>query len=193
MMIGSLRESIDMPELTSSIDEMDILLGRTIQDTRALTFELSPQILYMLGFEAAIEWLTEQSEKRYAIPFEFQCDGKSRPLDIDLEVILFQAVRELLSNVGKHADASKAKVTISHNEESVSVWVEDDGVGFDVFTVDRFKDGDKGFGLFSIRERLYHLGGSVRMMSKPNHGTKITLIAPLRTADKTGSRESTPA
>jgi signal transduction histidine kinase len=191
LMIGSLRESIDMPELTSFIDEMDILLGRTIEDTRSLTSELSPPILYILGFEAAIEWLVEQNEKRYAIDFEFQSDRRCRPLDTDLEVFLFQAVRELLTNVGKHAHASVVRVTISSDEESVRIRVEDDGVGFDVFTVDRFKDGDKGFGLFSIRERLFHLGGSVRMMSKSNRGTKITLIAPLKTTRRAGSCKAT--
>jgi signal transduction histidine kinase len=189
MMIGSLRKSINMPDLASSISEMETLLGRTIQDARSLTFELSPQVLYILGFEAAIEWLAEQNEKRYAINFEFQSDRKCRPLNTDLEVFLFQAVKELLSNIGKHSGASKASITISSDEEEMSVKVEDNGVGFDVFSIDHFKDGDKGFGLFSIRERLYHLGGNMRMVSKPNQGTKITLNAPLEIVDKAGNRE----
>ena len=196
LMMGSLRKSINMPELVNSIAEMENLLGRTIEDTRALTFELSPQILYMLGFEAAIEWLAEQSEKRYGFPIEFQSDGKSKPLDNDLEVFLFQAVRELLCNVGKHACASTARVIISRDAsrdaKSVKVRVTDNGVGFDVFKIDRFKDGDKDFGLFSIRERLYHLGGSFRMMSKPGQGTKITLMAPLKSAKKINSRQAAP-
>ena len=192
MMMGSLRKSIKMPELVNSIDEMENLLGRTIEDTRALTFELSPQILYILGFEAAIEWLAEQSEKRYGFPIEFQSDRKSKPLDNDLQVFLFQAVRELLCNVGKHSCASKARVTISRSRDakSVNVRVTDNGVGFDVFKIDRFKDGDKDFGLFSIRERLYHLGGSFRMKSEPGQGTKIALMAPLKSADKINSREA---
>ena len=190
MMMGSLGKSINIPELVHSIDEMENLLGRTIEDTRALTFELSPQILYMLGFEAAIEWLAEQSEKRYGFPIEFQSDRKSKPLDNDLEVFLFQAVRELLFNVGKHACASEARVTINCDAESVNVKVTDNGVGFDVFKIDRFKDGDKDFGLFSIRERLYHLGGSFGMLSKPGQGAEITLMAPLKIADKINSREA---
>ncbi len=77
-----------------------------IQETRTLTFELSNPILYELGFEAAVaEWLSEQVQVKHGIATEFQDDGKAKPLDDDVKVMLFRNVRELLINCIKHAKA----------------------------------------------------------------------------------------
>lgn len=193
LMVGSLREFTHSAGMTEALDKIDNLIGGTIDDARTLTFELSPHVLYMLGLEAAIEWLAEKSEKRYGVSFQYESDHKPKPMDEDLKVFLFQAIRELMANVGKHARAANAKVTVRRNNGTLSIGVEDDGVGFNVSELDSIRGGNVGFGLFSIRERLYHLGGSFEITSKSGAGTKIRLTAPMKAPTGTERRETTPA
>jgi signal transduction histidine kinase len=93
-------------------------------------------------------------------------------------VILFQVVRELLVNVGKHSRASWAKVILSLEDQSFRIQVNDDGVGFDATQIYAPKNTKGGFGFFSMRERLQYLGGELDVKSKPGQGTQIILTVP---------------
>jgi PAS domain S-box-containing protein len=167
------------PDLAKSLNEIIDLIAQTIDVTRSLTFEVSPPVLYELGFEAAIGWLAKQTKQRFGLDVEFTDDGKPKPLDTDVRVLLFQAVRELLVNVVKHAKTRKAKISTKRGRGRIQIAVEDDGVGFDVSSINANDYTKGGFGLFNIRERLDHIGGSVNIRSRPGHGTRVTLIAPL--------------
>jgi signal transduction histidine kinase len=81
-------------------------------------------------------------------------------------------------NVIKHAKAHKAKVAIWREGSNIRITVEDDGIGFDIPETSQLT-GVRGFGLFSIRERLRHFGGALQIQSGPSRGTLITLIAPI--------------
>lgn len=176
-----LRESSSSTDIVKSSDEILKIIEQIIKDTRSLTFELSPPILYQLGLEAALEWLVEQMKEQYGIIVEFEDDKQPKPLSDDILILLFQAVRELLVNVTKHAQARKVKVSIGRDGEDLRIRVEDDGVGFITSEIGSSKSKNKGFGLFSIKERLDHLGGNLEIESKPDQGTRITLVAPLTT------------
>ena len=146
-----------------------------------LTFDLSSPILYELGFEAAVaEWLAEQIREKHGIEAKFKDDGKPKPLDDDIRVILFRNVRELLINVVKHANARNVKVSIHKLGEKMCVTVEDDGVGFDPADVASMAVEMATFGLFSIRERLEQLEGYLEIQAEPGRGSKITMTAPLK-------------
>ena len=155
------------------------LINQAIRDSRSLIFELSPPILYELGLVAALEWLAEQFCQQHQMTCEFRGDGRDQRLPENLEVVLFQAVRELLVNVAKHARAKKAEISVSRTGGNFLVKVDDNGVGFDDSLVDSASGRHGGFGLFSIRERLTHLGGTLAVDSRPGVGTRITLVAPL--------------
>ena len=162
------------------LDEARELLDNAIQDTRTLTFEISPPLLYELGFEPAVEWLIEKFMERHNIPIEYECNGGSRVLDDDVSFFLFKSVRELLFNIVKHAKANKIKVLVRREKNRIQISIEDDGVGF-VFSNVQFAVNDlSGFGLFSIRERMEHFGGNFDVESKPGKGTRITLVMSLK-------------
>jgi PAS domain S-box-containing protein len=178
--LGVLQEPQSSTDLAQPLNEICKLLEQAIQDTRSLIFEISSPILYNFGLEAAVEWLTEQTQKRHGILSEFRDDRQPKPLDEDVRVLLFQAVRELLINVAKHAQAQSVKVAIRRDDNDIQIIIEDDGVGFDTFPIGSHWSEIKGFGLFSIRERLDYLGGQLKIKSEPGHGTQVTLVAPLK-------------
>jgi PAS domain S-box-containing protein len=161
-----------------SLNEIGELIDQAIQYTRSLTFELSPPILYELGLEAALEWLAEQIQEKHGILANFEDDKEPKPLVNDVRVLLFQAVRELLINIVKHAQAHKVKISVRRENNNIKIIIEDDGVGFST-SEGRELGKTTGFGLFSIRERLKNFRGHLEVHSEPGKGTRVTLVAPL--------------
>lgn len=176
--LGDLRSELSEPQLVTKVDYIRNLMKTIIGEIRSLTFELSPPILYEFGLEAALEWLANTMHKQHNLQCEFKSDGTRLPLKQEYSVILFQTVRELLANVAKHASAKHVTVEITRTTGQVSVRVVDDGAGFDTsqLTPGTVKSG---FGLFSIRERLRHLGGTFSIESKPGRGTSAVLALPV--------------
>lgn len=166
------------------LDDVRKLLTDVIAQTRSLTFQLSPAILYDVGLGAAVDELCAEMEKGHGISVSFHDDGAPKPISEDAVVLLFRAVRELLFNVVKHAQANSVRVSVARRESRVIVSVEDDGVGFSL-DGQRSRIGSKGFGLFSIRQRLQNLGGDMDLASAPGKGTRVSLEMPL-SQDSTG-------
>jgi signal transduction histidine kinase len=172
------------------LEKIGGLLEQAIRDTHSLTFKISSPILYELGLEAALEWLTEQTQKDHGISARFLADGESVALDEDVRVLLFQAVSELLVNVVKHAQARNVEVSMRRQDGTLKVEVGDDGVGFQPPQAEPRRRERCGFGLFSIRERLRPYGGTLEVQSAPDAGTHIILTVPLARAMSTeGSDE----
>ncbi len=178
--LGALRDLATQTGNEAAYDAVAQVLDATIQDARLLLSEISPPVLTELGFEAAVDWLAERAEGQYGVHCTVSDDGQPRLLDEDAQLVLFQAVRELLANVGKHARAGSAHVLISGAESRVVVQVVDDGVGFEAAAVERTAIDEGGYGLFSIRERLRMLGGVLQIESHPDAGTRVTVTVPIR-------------
>ena len=162
------------------LNETRELLDNAIHDTRTLTFEISPPLLYELGFEQAVEWLIEQFRERHNIPIEYECNDGIGVLNDDVSFFLFKSVRELLFNVIKHARADRIKVLVQREKNRIRISIDDDGNGFDFSEVQFSVNDLNGFGLFSIRERMEHFGGNFDVESKPGQGTRITLAMSLK-------------
>ncbi len=179
--LDTLRNSPPSEVSSAEIEQISSSIEKVIEETRTLTFELSNPILYELGFEAAVaEWLSEQVQEKHGIAIEFQDNGKAKPLDDNVKVVLFRNVRELLTNCIKHASAGRVRVGIRGIDGSIEVVVEDNGVGFDPAQV-RTTTGKKvTFGLLSVHESLEDLGGHFEIESKPGAGCKATMVAPMK-------------
>jgi PAS domain S-box-containing protein len=173
--LGSLSQQAS----SEPLNEIRDLIERVIADTRSITFELSPPVLYELGLVAALEWLTRRIQREHGIPTRFHDDGQPKPIDDDFRIVLFQAVRELLVNVVKHAGASHAQVLVRRDADALRIIIEDDGQGFSPAQLEADRHSGSSFGLFNIRERLDYLGGKLKIRSEPGRGTRVTLIAPL--------------
>jgi PAS domain S-box-containing protein len=174
-----MQESTLFRSLAKPMAEIRKLIEESIRHTRSLVFELSPPILYDLGFEPAIEWLAEHMQQQYGLVVEVEDDNLPKPLDNEARVLLFRAVRELLFNVLKHAQANSAKVYMHRNGDHLQVIVEDNGVGFAPDKLAASTGKIEGFGLFSIRERLNYFGGTMEIESTPGKLTRVILTTAL--------------
>jgi PAS domain S-box-containing protein len=177
--LDELRSQSSSAILANDLDHVSTLLDQAIQGTRSLTFELSPPVLYELGIEAALESLVERMQQVNGTQIKLLDHGGPKPLSEDTAALCFRAVQELLVNAVKHAHARKIEVSTERDRARIRITVADDGIGFDMSGGISRKGGKGGFGLFSIRERLQHLGGSLEVDSKPGQGTRVTLSAPL--------------
>ncbi len=153
------------------------LIATSIEDTRTLTFDLAPPVLYDLGLKPALAWLCEDIEKRSGVHVEMADDGTPLSFDEATAALLFRAVRELLTNVFKHAQAPTARVALKQVADHVEIDVEDAGAGFDVESL--AQKPNAGFGLFSVREQIARLGGTVDIESVPRRGTRVSLRVPI--------------
>ncbi len=177
--LGALIELANEDVSLDQLKEVREHVEQAIKYTRSLTFELSPPILYDLGLEAAIEWLTEQLKEHHGINCIFEADSFFKPVSDEIRIVLFSAARELLMNVTKHAQATIAKITIRRVNDNIAIHVADNGIGFTVSKMNFYLDENKGFGLFSIKERLRHLGGQMDVRSGRGRGTRVILTAPI--------------
>ncbi|GAJ13547.1 unnamed protein product, partial [marine sediment metagenome] len=177
--LGTLQKSSPQ-KFMESVEEIRHHIKQAVKQTRTLTFDLSPPSLYDLGFEAAIEELTEQFSKERKIECSFESRDQYKPLADHVKILLYRSIRELLMNVAKHSKAKLVRIASSRVNNDVLITVEDDGTGFDISRLESKAGNSKGFGLFSIRERLTHIGGKFDIQSGDGKGTRITLLVPLK-------------
>lgn len=174
--LGILQKSVP-PQVAESLKNIGDNISEAVKQTRTLTFDLSPPTLYTLGFEIAIEELLEHFCEEHKLEYSFQNSDANKPLTDPVKVLLYRSIRETLINIAKHARAKLVKIAISRTEDDIEITIEDDGKGFDMSAL---KEKSKGLGLFSIRERLRHIGGKFEIKSKRDKGTHITLTTPLK-------------
>lgn len=177
--LGDLTQRLSDSDCKQLSQETRNLIEKVIKNSRTLVFELSLPILYELGLEAAIKWLVGKYQEKFHITYKTHIDDQHKPLEKDLQVHLFKAVRELFININKHAHANEIIIYTTLKKNEIIISIKDDGVGFNVFDIESNFQKEQKFGLFGIKERLRLLNGSVTINSSPGAGTNITISAPL--------------
>jgi PAS domain S-box-containing protein len=163
--------------------QIDEVFSDALQYTRTLVSELSPPALRDHGLPAGLKSLAEYMKKHDLVVTVIVPDEILLKLPNDQIVLLFQSVRELLINAAKHSGAAEAVVTVSREETTLRIDVQDHGKGFDVTAPSPSSESSSKFGLFSIRERMKALGGSFEVNSTAGKGTTVSLTLPLRKDD----------
>jgi signal transduction histidine kinase len=182
LQLNTLRRCNDKEPLPETIDRIDALLGECIAESRSLTVQLCPPALYQAGLAAGIEWLGRNMEQTCGLNVEVEVDPQAEPESEEIRILLFEAARELLFNVVKHAETDHAGVSLTALPGGKArLEVSDEGAGFTPLDpkLDRTDDAS-GFGLFSIRERLELLGGQMQVETAPGRGTRVVITAPLQ-------------
>jgi PAS domain S-box-containing protein len=165
------------PELRTTLDQVQSWLSDAITITRNLSIDLSPIVLQGEGLTEAIVWLSSQMEEQYGLQVDLEAKGDFHNLDNHIRVLLFQAVRESLFNIVKHAGILQAAVTLEQVDGRGRITISDTGRGFDVGTI--INDPKTAHGLLIIQDRLGLMGGSIEVTSKLGDGTRVVIETPL--------------
>jgi signal transduction histidine kinase len=173
--LRTVEEAEDEQELRAAVGEVRELVRSTLQDVRQLAVELRPKVLDDFGLVAALERLTQSFGEQTGISVHFQQNWPtSDRLPAEIETALYRIVQESLTNIVKHARATSVSVVLTRKDDSVSVVVEDDGVGFEPH-----RAREDGIGLVGMRERVALLGGRLAIESRPGAGTTFVAEVPL--------------
>jgi PAS domain S-box-containing protein len=164
----------DKDGMAMRIARMEALLETTVAATRRISSDLRPLMLDDLGLQPALEWLVESFTERTSVSCELAVGNADLELPDLQATAVFRTVQESLTNVAKHASASRVDVAIEHLDSELTVSVRDDGVGF--LPEDSRKPNS--YGLLGLRERAALLGGEARVTSAPGRGTHVEVRFP---------------
>jgi signal transduction histidine kinase len=154
----------------------DHAIADTIKQLRDAVFELHPYVLEQAGLKAALRSIAERAATRAGLDVQLDLRYENRH---PREPLLFSVGRELLSNVVRHADASRVSVSLVERDDELELTVEDDGRGFPPGRLaERLADGHVG--LASQRFRLEAAGGSMDIAAAPGLGTRVAIRLPVR-------------
>lgn len=179
MAAARLRHPSLEPSRNDALAHIDHLLQQALDSTRSLTMQLCPPILTEEGLAAALVWLAGEMHEKHALNVEIEADEGVELRARALSVPMYNAIRELLFNIVKHAGTDRARVFLSCTEEGeMKAVVEDGGRGFDVQAMNEDDTPATGFGLYSVQKRMELEGGSLRIESEPGEGTRVTILIP---------------
>jgi signal transduction histidine kinase len=164
----------EMAAAGPKINECQKLLDQAEQQLRHLSHELRPMVLDDLGWLPAIEFLAAAVSGRSRIPIDVRSSITQR-LPPPVETALYRVVQEALTNAARHSKASRIRIDIEQEQDTLRCVISDDGVGFEVES--RVRSG--GLGLRGMRERLAALGGSLHVVSARGEGAQIRFQLPL--------------
>jgi PAS domain S-box-containing protein len=177
--LESLRARVDRaawPRLDESVE----VVNRAIEQVRDLSLDLRPAALDLLGLESALRSHVTRQAARGGLALAFVSTLNGRRPPPALETVCFRVVQEALTNVLRHARASRCRVELAMTDDSLDVCITDDGVGFDVAAArERALRGD-GYGLLSMLERVQLVAARIRIDAAPGRGTTIEVRFPIR-------------
>ncbi|MEO6185696.1 MAG: MASE1 domain-containing protein [Steroidobacteraceae bacterium] len=168
------------PDVRMLLDEVRVRLREVQERTRHVISDLSPPGLYDLGLAPALQWLSVYVRGHDRLHVELETRVREDVLKLDIRVLVFKLVRELLRNVVKHAGVSAARVIVHGDADVLRVEVADAGKGFE-WQMDMFGARSGGFGLWSIADRVHEAGGKFTVDTAPGRGSRFDMEFPLRT------------
>ena len=167
------------PETRLLLGEASHTLRQAQASTQRVIADLSPPGLYELGLEPALQWLAVYMRGRDNLQVTLHVDVDDRAFDLEMRILIFRLIRELLRNVVKHSRVNTATVNVSMTTRHLSLEVIDDGVGFE-WQLSLFETPREGFGLWSVAERIREAQGEMTVDTAPGHGCKVSVIFPLK-------------
>jgi signal transduction histidine kinase len=172
------------PALLEKANYLDDLVDRTIEAVHRISLDLRPTMLD-LGLVAALEWQAREFEKQMGIACIYRCPEREIQLDDDHATALFRIFQEALTNIAKHAGATRVTVSLRPQRAHLTLSICDNGRGIEA--ADRLKP--HSFGLRGMSERAKALGGTLSLSSAPGGGTMVTIKTRLATPPDTSKNE----
>ena len=162
----------------SRIQAVVELADTTVKTVRRISTELRPQLLDELGLVAAIEWQARDYQERAGLECRSSCSVDSKKIHPDLATAMFRSFQEMLTNVVRHAEATRVDVSLQELDDCLVLTVTDDGKGFSTKEL----SSGKSFGLRQIQERANFWAGSLQIERRHPKGMAITVAIPFDSA-----------
>ncbi|MET0463176.1 MAG: HAMP domain-containing protein [Chitinophagaceae bacterium] len=166
-----LEQSAD-PQILKRLNAMELSSDEAIRFVRKLSAELRPSLLDDLGLIAALEWHSQEFERRYGIRTVFQSEMTEIAISPLVGTGLFRIFQESFTNIARHAGAHQIKATLQLSNAFLQLTITDDGKGFDA------NEQRRTLGLLGMKERAIMIGGQLEIYSSPGRGTTITVSIP---------------
>jgi NO-binding membrane sensor protein with MHYT domain len=165
----------DVAVVADSVSLVDDALGRV----RTLSVELRPPVLDDLGLGAAVSWYAKRSGERGGYEVEVDNSLGATRLPEAIETAGFRIVQQALTNISRHASASRVRITLDRGPREVRLVIADDGSGFDVVAARMRAESGESLGLLDMREMATLAGGSLTLASAPGRGSTVRARFPL--------------
>ncbi len=173
--INNVKDKVKREKILTDLGESKEIIKEAINGVTKMITELRPPELDILGLIPAVKRQINEFEKNCDIRTDFITEIDDIQLDETYSIALFRIVQEALTNVYRHANASRVKITIGTNENELNLSIADNGNGFDQKVIEH----NKSFGLLGIEERIMLLKGKINIKSEPGQGTEILIDMPL--------------
>jgi signal transduction histidine kinase len=178
--LSGVNENTDNPTCMQIAAAAREQISQALTTTRTLSRELSPPLIRERGLGPAFESLCRLMSSYYNLSVDFACDPDAEPADMATRLLCFNAARELLLNVVKHAGTESAELNLQiDSPDTLRISVVDGGHGFDVAASRASGAAVAGSGLSSIERRLGMIGGRLAIESRPGAGTTAIVWAPM--------------
>lgn len=182
MKLQDLRKKEAISKYWPDIDFAVSHITEALENSRKITSDLCPPVLYQLGIIDTMHWLSDKIEEQYKIKVTFNTNTEHIKLEDKELITIYRSVQEIITNTIKHANATKITIDFKLTSEGLDILVSDNGIGFNVEKIQKNKVLNNGFGLFKLKERIQNLGGTVRITSKPviKTGTTVNIFLYLK-------------
>lgn len=178
--LESIRSLPGHEGLDGHLDESVAVIDRALQQVRDLSLNLRPSVLDDLGLMAALRWLVNSMTSKSGLEIHFESDEIEPRLSREIETACFRVAQEAITNVLRHAQASRITVLLRKDRDALSLTVSDNGIGFDARSAQARCVSGGSFGLLGMEERVTLSGGSFTVESVLDKGSKISAHFPLR-------------
>jgi signal transduction histidine kinase len=179
-------EAAVSPEMHKLLEQMHMMTEETQVELHRIIMDLRPTMLDHLGLIPALRWYVEMRFKDLGIRHNIRVLGNIHRLAPAVEITLFRVVQEAINNIARHSQARLADFVFEFSSDRVEVRISDNGVGFDMASVEGGSDEHRGLGLMGMAERMSTIDGEFRLRSMPGQGTTIELVVKW---EKTGNVE----
>ena len=180
MKINELKKNSQLKIISEDLKFIETNISEALENSRKITYELSPPVLYQLGIIDALNWLLENTETTHNITCKIISNVNNVNLDDVKSILLYRCIQEVVKNAVKYANATIFTLDIDKTTDGFSIIFKDNGAGFDTSLLNDYQNhSGSGFGLFAVQERIKNIQGKFSITSTINKGTSVNIFIPL--------------
>lgn len=182
MRINQLKKNPQLKVIDEDLKFIETHISDALENSRKITYELSPPVLYQLGIIDALNWLLDDIEAKHNVACRFNSNVNNIKLSDVKSIILYRSIQEVIKNAIKYANATLITLDFDKDDRGIYILIYDDGVGFDTDILKNIHNhSSSGFGLFTVKERIKNIKGKFTIQSEINIGTSVKIFIPLTT------------